>query len=212
MKKNIYFINIKKNKFTISVICFIILVTIFYFILRYYLKNNDNDIVSYDIKTNTNMTQKNIENNNVVEIKDTLVPMIEEFKGFKTLGKIVIPKIKLDSYILEKCDERSLNTSVAKLLGPEINTQGNFCIAGHNFKMKNMFGDLNKLSVGDIIYLYDKNNNKIEYVIYDIFTANADDTSCLEYNYNNNKEVTLITCTTAAIKRLIIKAKNVYEG
>lgn len=37
------------------------------------------------------------------------------------------------------------------------------------------------------------------------------ETECLSQNTNGEREITLITCTTGAIKRLIIKAIELYD-
>ena len=57
-------------------------------------------------------------------------------------GKLEIPKIELETYILEEYSEQALNISVTKFWGADANQIGNFCVAGHNFQNKNMFRNL----------------------------------------------------------------------
>lgn len=59
--------------------------------------------------------------------------MPTEFKGFEIIGKLEIPKLKIDKYILKESTSKALKVSVTKLYGPEINEIGNFCIAGHYY-------------------------------------------------------------------------------
>ena len=58
--------------------------------------------------------------------------MPSDLKGHKVIGKLQIPAINLETYILENTNKETLNISVTKLTGPEINQIGNFCITGHN--------------------------------------------------------------------------------
>lgn len=148
------------------------------------------------------------------EIKNTIVleehrTMPREIKGYKVVGKIEIPKINLESYILSETSKETLNISVAKLYGPQINKVGNFCIAGHNFNK--FFGKIKNLEVKDNIILTDTYDNSIIYEVYDNFQTSPKDTSCLNQNTGGDRELTLITCTKGAIKRIIIKAIEVYD-
>lgn len=123
------------------------------------------------------------------------------------IGKLYIPKINLETNILSISSEEALKKSVARLCGPKIvNTQGNLCIAGHNYINNNMFGLLYKLSLNDKIYISDLNGKQVEYTIYKKYKTSPKDLSCLEANGNNDKEITLITCTVSGLERLIIRA------
>ena len=151
---------------------------------------------------------------NINDLKETIhlkqyQNMPEELSGYKVIGKIEIEKIDLEKYILEETNEKSLKKSVTKICGPEINKEGNFCIAGHNYQ--NIFGRLNKLEIGDIIKLIDTYDRTVEYKIYDIQKVNPNNTQCLSQETEGEREVTLVTCTFGATKRVIIKAVEVYD-
>lgn len=91
-------------------------------------------------------------------------------------------------------------------LGPLPNQKGNLCIIGHNYKNSMMFSKLDKLSIGDKIYISDINKNKSTYIIYDKYTVKENDLKPIENT--NNIEITLITCNNSNNKkRTIIKAK-----
>lgn len=69
-----------------------------------------------------------------------------------------------------------------------------------------MFSKLDKLNIGDSIYISDVNKNRIEYIIYNKYTANENDLTCA--NNSNNVEITLITCNNNNnTKRVVVKAK-----
>lgn len=130
----------------------------------------------------------------------------KEFKGYKVNAKLYIPKINLETYVLEEYSIQSLLTSVTKFYGGEPNTVGNYCIAGHNYGPSNMFQNIKKLNQNDEIFLIDINGNKYKYVVYDIYKVWPNDTKCLTQETQGNIELTLITCTLDSEKRIIVKA------
>ena len=134
--------------------------------------------------------------------------VVLEYKGYDVLAKLEIPKINLETYVLKTYSNSSLNISAVKFWGAKPNTSGNFCIAGHNFKNKNMFHNLKDLIVGDNLFIIDNNVGRVEYEIYDIYMVLPDDVSCLSQETGGGKEVTLITCTNDSSKRIIVKAKE----
>ncbi len=83
------------------------------------------------------------------------------------------------------------------------------CVAGHNFKNKNMFRNLRKLEKGDKFTISDNTVGKVEYEIFDMYTVPPEDISCLAQNTNGEKQVTLITCTRDSKERIIVKAREV---
>lgn len=158
-------------------------------------------------KTEEETTKREIKKN--VPIKNRIMP--EEIKGYTVLGTIQIPKIELETYILSETNTKSLNISVTKLCGPDINEMGNFCITGHNYKNNKMFGKIKKLEKGDIIIVTDVYGDSITYQVYDKFETNPKDVGALSQETKGDREVTLITCTIGAINRMIIKAVEVYD-
>ena len=135
--------------------------------------------------------------------------MPREVNGFKVIGKITIPKIEDEKYILEKTTTESLLVGVTKICGPEINKIGNFCIAGHNYG--DTFGWISSLEIGDEIYITDTYDRSVKYQVYEIERVSPYDTSSLSQDTNSEKEITLITCTLGALKRVIVKAIEVYD-
>lgn len=150
------------------------------------------------------------ENNEEKEIKDKEYPKEEiekNYKGYDVLAKLEIPKIELETYVIN-FSENALNVSVTKFWGPNPNEIGNLCIAGHNFKNKNMFHNLKKLQIGDKLTIKDNNIGIIGYEIYNIYTVIPEDVTCLSQETDGKREVTLITCTNDSKKRIIIKARE----
>ena len=137
--------------------------------------------------------------------------MPKELKGYKVIGKLEIPKIKLSSYILSETNTKSLKVSITKLYGPEVGKVGNLCIAGHNYRNNKMFGGIKKLEIGDEIILTDTFDRSIKYQVYDTYKTNPKDVSCLNQETGGDREITLITCTAGAIQRVIVKAIEIYD-
>lgn len=142
-----------------------------------------------------------------LEEKSRIMPT--EFKGFEIIGKLEIPKLNIDKYILKESTSKALKASVTKLYGPEINEIGNFCIAGHNYNT--MLKELKNLEKKDKIILTDVFGDSVCYEVYDNYQSSPKDISCLNQNTGGEKEVTLITCTPGAINRVIVKAVEVYD-
>lgn len=210
MKSKIIIFN-KKKKIKILIIFFIIItggmVTCFCnskIVEKDIYKEEKNNTKDYSNIININKFKNSISNEKI-EIEE-YNNMPNEIKGYKVIGKLAIPSIELNTYILNETNEKTLNVSVTKIAGPKINKVGNFCITGHNYSKNNMFGKLKKVNLNDNIVLTDTFGREQEYVVYDKFEISPDDVSILNQNTNNKKEVTLITCTIGALKRLVVKA------
>ncbi len=177
--------------------------------------------INQDAKNMVNIVQtqkeNKVENINTIKTNKEILTLEEyknmpkEVKGYKVIGKIDIPKLELSSYILSQTNTKSLKVSVTKLYGPDINKPGNFCIAGHNYRNNKMFGGIKKLEIGDEIILTDTFDRNIKYQVYDTYKTSPKDVSCLEQETGGERELTLITCTAGAIKRVIVKAIEIYD-
>ena len=139
----------------------------------------------------------------------TKVEIEKTYKGYHVCAKLEIPSISLVTNVLKNYSTSALNVSVTKFWGVEPNQIGNFCVAGHNFKNRNMFRNLKKLNIGDRLFVTDEKIGKVEYEIFDIYKVFPEDTSCLTPSIADEREVTLITCTTDSKQRIIVKAKEV---
>ena len=122
------------------------------------------------------------------------------------IGLIEIPDIDISYPILSNCNEDLLKISVCKFGGPMPNKTGNMCIAGHNYKNSLMFSKLDKLEIGNQIYITDLNNFKKEYIVYKKSEINQNNLEVVQNTIST--ELTLVTCNPYNnSKRIIIKAK-----
>ena len=196
------------TKFTTKIITIIMILIIFIVIglFKIYKLSNQNEEVIFELPKEELQQVKSIERE--------LVPyenIPNEMSGFTVIGKIEIPKIKLETYILSETSKESLDVSVTKFYGPDINDVGNFCIVGHHYNKPTMFGRLKDIECGDIIKITDIYGQYVTYSVYDIYKVDPDEIECLNQETNGEREITLITCTATALKRLVVKAVEVYD-
>ena len=131
-----------------------------------------------------------------------------QYRGYNVIGLIEIPAIELEYPVLERTTQETMNTSISRFYGGDINGYGNVSLAGHNNYNGTMFGKNHKLNVGDKVLLTDLTGQTIEYEITEKFVTDPNDTSILETKDKTIRELTLITCKNGRSERLIIKARE----
>ena len=133
-------------------------------------------------------------------------------KGYEVSAQLYIPKINLNTYVLDDKSDEAMWICPTKYYGPEPNEVGNYCIAAHNYDKENMFNHIIELEIGDTIYLSDNKNGKVKYEVYDIYKAIPSNTEALLQNTSGRTELTLITCSDYSSKRIIVKAQMSVLG
>ena len=189
-----------------------------------YIQNNGEDINSNLVDTTIKLPDNVI----IVALEDDL-PLEEitqvaededtptETRSYSTSsgiaydveGTIRLERLGIDYPVLSDTSEDLLKISINKYWGPAPNQVGNYCVVGHNYKNKKMFGRLSEAVNGDIVEVEDLNGNVVEYSVYDKYVVEPDDTSCTSQLTNGRREVTLITCTNYGTQRLVVKAREV---
>lgn len=157
---------------------FIVICIIIYFSWKKYAANNISKVSDATNKSYSITRLYSNEINSNYTTNKTQVSII---------GTIKIPKTNISYPIFSEYSDELLKISVCKFYGPDINTIGNFCIIGHNYNNGDFFSDLYKLSINDIIDIYDTDSKVISYHIYDIYEINANDLSYLDQNTNRKK-------------------------
>lgn len=125
---------------------------------------------------------------------------------YSTIGIITVPKLNIEYPILSDWSYELLKNATCKLIGPDLNEVGNFCIIGHNYRNNLFFSKLETLQKWDIIQIKDTSGRMLEYIVYDKYVVEPDDLSCTDQNTDGKKEITLITCYNNGTQRTIIKA------
>ena len=204
MKKNSLELKIYKTIFNMLLIVAIVVIGM---IAHKYIGENENEKESQDaVEAFSNIDFSEI----TEESKEQL-----EYKGYKVIGIVKIPKINIEYPILEignidpESAKEPMKISVIKYWGEKVNDYGNLSLAGHNNKSGTMIGKTKKLSEGDIVELSDLEGKTIQYSIYNIFTTSPNDVNILLPRDEHVREVTLITCTNGNKQRLILKAQEI---
>lgn len=189
----------------------------------------DDGVDQFDGYINNTVSKNptNNEQNNVVDIVDPVIDVNNtitntnnggngggtnsnrpKYKGFYMVGKIEIPKIKLNCPVLETATDSAIEVAVAVISGPGINQVGNTVIIGHNYRNGTFFSNNKKLEIGDKIYLTDLSGKKVTYTIYKKYKTSTEDANYMVRDTKGKREISLSTCTDDSKQRLVIWAKE----
>jgi len=197
----------KLNTFLKIYFIFSNIITIFfiYYFISYKISNNKQEKMSQKLLTDFNISTLYNSTNNYTSEKFHYNYDNNAF-SFYIIGIIEIPKINITYPIISEVSDEFLKIAPCKFYGPELNENGNVCIAAHNYDNDKFFSKINILSINDSIYIYNLNGEKQEYNVIENFETGFDDTSCINHKSNNTQELTLVTCNNLNNKRIIVKA------
>ena len=140
--------------------------------------------------------------------EEELGEVTNEYIGYLTIPKINLKKGFLD--MRSKLNNIEQNITVIEGSSYPDKEKGNLIIAAHSGSgWKAFFNDLYKLSTGDKAEISYK-GKKYTYKIVNIYKQQKTGTIAIYRNYDKTT-LTLITCTTGGIKRLILKAVEIYD-
>lgn len=126
------------------------------------------------------------------------------------IGVIDIPSINIRAQIKNGTDDITLKNYVGKFdNSANFGDVGNASLAAHNNVYTEIFRDLNKVKIGDNVRVVTKSFEYIYKVVYKT-VVDPTDTSVLESS--NKKELTLITCTTTAKSRVVVKCELILQN
>lgn len=176
-----------------------------------------NNEVDTTIKKTDNIIIVALEDNEEIEIPQqvrtqepsTIEYTTSEGANYTVEAIIRIPSLEINYPVIAETSEELLKISVNKYWGPAPNEVGNYCIVGHNYKSKKMFGRLSEAVNGDIIELEGIDGKVVKYSVYDKYIVDPTDTKCTSQLTNGRREVTLITCTNYGTQRLVVKAREI---
>lgn len=194
---------LNKNFFKFQFVISILISSIFLSVIIYYI---------FSLQKKEKISSNLIGNYNIYKLysdysEENLINSKEQSEN-EIFGIIEIPKIGIRYPVFSYLNEDLLKISPCKFYGDSPRTNGNICIAGHNYNNSMFFSNLSLLNVNDKIYLYDNLNNEYTYTVFSLYEVNEFDLSPI-YNYNEfSKELTLVTCNNINLNRLIIKAKQ----
>lgn len=190
-KKSILF----KLQFLVSLIAILLFTIYFIAIIN---ERNKKEKLSKNLTKNFGLNSLYSSNSRVVTLSSQSL----------IIGVIKIEKLGIEYPIFSYCSTELLKSGTCRFYGPNPNSSGNLCIAGHNYNDNNFFGRLFELNIGDSIEICDSSGIFYTYYIYDKYEIDNSDTSCTSQETNGKSYLTLITCTNFNNKRLVIKAKK----
>lgn len=118
-----------------------------------------------------------------------------------------IPAYQVRGQIVKGTDDETLKNYIGMFeSSAEPGDFGNFCLAAHNNIYTELFRDLHKVRVGDSIRIVTKTEEFV-YKVTSNITIDPTDTYVLRGS--TKREITLITCTQAATKRICVKGELV---
>lgn len=201
----------KINKKKVVGVILVIMIIVFFVVNMLSEKKDDEQEINTSAElSNTPQNTTNTIQEEVEEKKYEDVDIPEKLGGYDVLGQLVIEKIGVRQNVLSKTENASLKLGVTKFYPPQVNINepGNFCICGHNWN--NILKRLNEMEIGEQFYIITRETKeRIDYEIYDKYSCEPTDLSCLDQNQDGKKEVTLITCNPGGLTRLICKAREI---
>ena len=169
-------------------------------------------LVSFTLST---MKQINATNAGLAKISQDFATSGTDRKwsvaGSEVLGSVEIPKIGVLYPIIPYVSASSLNVSITHFSGAGLNQPGNDVLAGHRlYGQRSPFGlfftHIDKLVVGDTIYITDATRHRQAYRVTGYKTVAPSDTSVLSQPNDGKKHLTLISCSYDLLNRYIVTA------
>lgn len=148
------------------------------------------------------------ENDNTTEPQEDIQEEPEKvyMEGYEVVGRIEIPKTKVDYPILAKLTKRTLEIAISVAYGPGPNKVGNTILYGHNYRNNSFFSNNKKLAKNDKVYITDVYGDRVEYTIYNIYETVQSDAEYMKRETNGRREISLQTCTNDSSGRIIVWA------
>ncbi len=196
----------KEKLFNLIIILIVIslYVCVFLFIYSNFRERKRQEISNGIIKQVDKQIEKNEEDNSLV------TEVIAKSGGYNytVLGKIRIKKINIYQPILKENTKKAYDASVVKMSGPNLNSNGNVAIGGHNFMRGNFFIKINRLVKDDKVTITDLTGKSVDYYVYEYGITTIDDASYLAQPEDmTEKIITLVTCTKGGKERYFVKAR-----
>ena len=168
------------------------------------LKKKDDEENKLENVTNPEELLNNLTPEPEEHEEETTDPEKGYMEGYEVMGRIQIPKTKVDYPVLSPNAKRSLEIAVTIAYGPGLNEVGNTVIFGHNYRNGLFFSNNKKLAVGDKILITDQKGETITYEIYKMYETTPNDASYMKRDTEGKREISLQTCTDYSSGRIII--------
>ena len=143
-----------------------------------------------------------------VEAQDTAGGLLEDRANDplypENASTLHIGSIDLELPVIWEFSPQGLETSICRYRGPDPGGSGNLIITGHDYLNGAVFGQLDRVRTGDEIILYDQEGVRFAYSVYACVVIDPNDVQALDET-KGNRELTLMTCSDNANKRLLVR-------
>lgn len=157
-------------------------------------------------------TESNNKKNNKSKDKKEILSNEDIILQNKDIGIIEIPSINCKSTIVDGISKNELKTAVGHFPDTSMpGKTGNCAIAGHSSQVftGQVFNDLDKTNIGDVIYIYTKDTGYVAYIIYLKEIIEPTQTEVIDQTVE--PILTIITCAEQGKKRLMVRANLVNK-
>jgi sortase A len=129
-----------------------------------------------------------------------------DLKEGEVFGRLVIPRIELDTIVLEGTSREVLRKAPGHIVGTGLPSSGNCAISGHRVTFGAWFNRLDELEVGDLIILYSP-NREFKYAVMEKRIVVPTDVSVIQPTSDIRLTLTACHPPHSARRRLIVIAK-----
>jgi len=140
---------------------------------------------------------------------DTAAPLptlAPELEGYSVVARIDIDAINVHLPVLAETSTAALKVSACYYKGSLPGEDGNMVVTGHNYSNGSIFGQLDKLKVGDTVLLTGLDGTTQTYTVYEIDHITPDNPGALD-DTEYDRELTLLTCESHGNGRLLVRCR-----
>ncbi len=131
----------------------------------------------------------------------TLTP---ELQGYDVIARVDIDAINAHLPVLSETTNAALKVSACYYEGSLPGEDGNMVVTGHNYSNGSIFGQLDKVKVGDTVLLTSPQGVTQRYTVYAIDHIKPDQPEKLD-DTEYARELTLLTCESHGNGRLVVR-------
>ncbi len=167
-------------------------------IVKYYNKNISLDDISMEDMEKNNKVEVDFDFSSIEDVDiNSAINGVSNFDKNLIIGQLEIPSLGLKLPILKGLTNSNLLAGVATMRPDQIMGKGNYPLAGHHMKNKNLlFGGLMDIEIGSTVIISDK-KNVYKYKIYDtvvVSDTSMDMLSDKEAEKRGKPIISLMTC------------------
>jgi LPXTG-site transpeptidase (sortase) family protein len=140
------------------------------------------------------------------ESAKTSAPLPSDLQGYDVIARLDIAKLDLSLPVLSEMTDKALKVSACRYQGAVPGAEGNLVITGHHYRSGAIFGQLNKIDMGDDVLLTGKDGKTYAYTVYAVEHIKPDQAEALD-DTEYPVELSLLTCENSGNGRLLVRCR-----